>query len=198
MNIKEFLLGRPLKNNEISHQKLSRTWGLPIMASDAVSSVAYAIEEILLIMIPAIGILAFKRLPFIVIPILLLLVILVISYSQIIDHYPNGGGAYAVAKENIGKTASLITAAALTIDYIMTVAVSISSATAALVSAFSSLHDYKILISLVLVSIITLINLRGVREASKVFGLPTYIYYKYGYINYSWIIQIINRNIITN
>lgn len=176
MNIKEFLLGKPLKNNEISHQKLSKIWGLPIMASDAVSSVAYAIEEILLIMIPAIGILAFNKLPYIVIPILLLLVILVISYSQIIDHYPNGGGAYAVAQENIGKTASLITAAALTIDYIMTVAVSISSATAALISAFSFLHDYKILISLVLVTFITLINLRGVREASKVFGLPTYIF----------------------
>lgn len=176
MNIKEILLGKPLKNDEISHQKLSRTWGLPIMASDAVSSVAYAIEEILLIMIPAIGLLAFNKLPYIVIPILLLLVILVISYSQIIDHYPNGGGAYAVAQENIGKTASLVTAAALTIDYIMTVAVSISSATAALISAFSFLHDYKILISLVLVTFITLINLRGVREASKIFGLPTYIF----------------------
>lgn len=176
MNIKEVLLGKPLKNNEISHQKLSRLWGLPIMASDAVSSVAYAIEEILLILVPTIGILAFKKLPFIVIPILLLLVILVISYSQIIDHYPNGGGAYSVAQENLGKTASLITAAALTIDYIMTVAVSISSSTAALVSAFPAIHDYKIFISLVLVSLITLINLRGVREASKVFGLPTYIF----------------------
>jgi len=176
MSIKNVLLGKPLKNNEISHEKLSRLWGLPIMASDAVSSVAYAIEEILLILVPAMGILAFHSLPFIVIPILLLLVILIISYSQIIDHYPNGGGAYAVAKENIGKVSSLLSAAALTIDYILTVAVSISSSTAALVSAFPSFHEHKVVISLICVSLITLINLRGVREASKVFGLPTYIF----------------------
>lgn len=176
MNIKDVLLGKPLKNNEISHEKLSRLWGLPIMASDAVSSVAYAIEEILFILIPTIGILSFHSLPYIIIPIMLLLVILVLSYSQIIDHYPNGGGAYAVAKENIGKTSALLSAAALTIDYIMTVAVSISSSTAALVSAFPSFHGYKVIISLICVAIITLINLRGVREASKVFGLPTYIF----------------------
>jgi amino acid transporter len=98
------------------------------------------------------------------------------SYSQIIDHYPNGGGAYAVAKENIGEAASLLTAAALVVDYIMTVAVSISSSTAALASAFPLLHEHKIIVSLVCVVFITLINLRGIREASKVFGLPTYIF----------------------
>ena len=176
MNFKNVILGKPLKNDEITHEKLTRLWGLPIMASDAVSSVAYAIEEILLILIPAIGLLAFRSLPFVVLPILFLLLLLVLSYSQIIDHYPRGGGAYAVAKENIGKTAALLSAATLTIDYIMTVAVSISSSTAALVSAFPSLHDYKVLISLICVSVITLINLRGIREASKVFGLPTYIF----------------------
>ena len=176
MTLKDIILGKPLKNTELNHEKLSRLWGLPIMASDAVSSVAYAIEEILLILIPAIGLLAFHSLPFIVIPILLLLAILVLSYSQIIDHYPNGGGAYAVAKENIGKTAALLSAAALTIDYIMTVAVSISSSTAALVSAFPAFQEHKVIISLIFVMLITLINLRGVREASKVFGLPTYIF----------------------
>ncbi len=176
MNIKNILLGKPLKNNEIAHEKLSRIWGLPIMASDAVSSVAYAIEEILLILLPAMGILAFHTLPFIVLPILLLLIILVVSYSQIIEHYPNGGGSYAVAQENIGKTASMLSAAALTIDYIMTVAVSISSSTAALSSAFPVIHTYKVEVSLVCVALITLINLRGVKEASKVFGLPTYIF----------------------
>ena len=176
MSIKEFILGKPLKNNELSHEKLSRIWGLPIMASDAVSSVAYAIEEILLILIPAIGLMAFHTIPFIILPILVLLLILVISYSQIIDHYPNGGGAYAVAKDNIGKTASILTAAALSIDYILTVAVSISSSTAALASAFPILTDYKVEVSLICVIIITLGNLRGIREASKVFGLPTYIF----------------------
>ncbi|MDF2844390.1 MAG: amino acid permease-associated region [Herbinix sp.] len=176
MNIKEVILGKPLKNNELSHEKLSRLWGLPIMASDAVSSVAYAIEEILLVLIPVIGLYAFDALPFIVLPIILLLLILVVSYSQIIDKYPQGGGAYVVAKENIGKTASLLSAAALTFDYILTVAVSISSSSAALSSAFPVLQDYKIPLSLFCVAIITLINLRGIRESSKVFGLPTYIF----------------------
>lgn len=176
MSMKEIILGKPLKNNELSNEKLSRLWGLPIMASDAVSSVAYAIEEILLILVPAIGVMAFHTVPFVVIPILLLLLILVVSYSQIIDHYPNGGGAYAVAKENIGMSASILTASALTIDYILTVAVSISSSTAALSSAFPVLQDYKIEISLLCVAIITLGNLRGIREASKVFGMPTYIF----------------------
>lgn len=176
MKVKDILLGKPLKNNEISHQKMSRLWGLPIMASDAVSSVAYAIEEILLILVPAIGILAFHSLPFIVIPILMLLAILIFSYAQIIDHYPNGGGAYAVAKENIGKPFALLSAATLTIDYILTVAVSISSSTAALVSAFPFLQNQKVIISLIFVSLITLMNLRGIRESSKVFGLPTYIF----------------------
>ena len=174
--IKKLLLGKPLKNNEISHQKLSKLWGLPIMASDAVSSVAYAIEEILLVLIPIAGILAFKFIPYITISILLLLLILVLSYSQIIDHYPNGGGAYAVAKENLGKIASLVVASALILDYIMTVAVSISSSTAALSSAFPALQDYKVVVSLVCVIFITLINLRGIREASNIFGLPTYIF----------------------
>lgn len=176
MNIKHIFLGKPLKNFEIKHEKLSTLWGLPIMASDAVSSVAYAIEEILLVLVPAVSVLAFSYVPFITLPILLLLAILILSYSQIIDHYPNGGGAYAVAKENIGKTSSLLTAAALIIDYILTVAVSISSSTAALSSAFPALHSYKIEVSLVCVAFITLINLRGVREASKIFGLPTYIF----------------------
>jgi len=176
VNIKNVILGKPLKSNEIAGEKLSRLWGLPILASDAVSSVAYAIEEILLVLIPVMGIMTFGAVPFVVIPILLLLIILVISYSQIIDHYPNGGGAYAVAKENIGNKAALLSASALIIDYIMTVAVSISSSTAALVSAFPTFHAHKIIISLICVFIITLINLRGIREASKIFGLPTYIF----------------------
>lgn len=174
--LKNLLLGKPLKNNEIAHQKLSKLWGLPIMASDAVSSVAYAIEEILLVLIPVAGILAFSYIPYITMSILILLLILVLSYSQIIDHYPNGGGAYAVAKENLGKTASLAVSTALIVDYIMTVAVSISSSTAALSSAFPVLNDHKVIVSLVCVFFITLINLRGIREASNIFGLPTYIF----------------------
>lgn len=174
--IKNIVLGRTLKNDEIAHEKLSRFWGLPIMASDAVSSVAYAIEEILLILVPAVGMLAFNYIPSITLPILLLLSILIFSYSQIINHFPRGGGAYIVAKENIGKMPSLLTAAALIIDYMMTVAVSISSSTAALASAFPILNAHRVTVSLVFIAVITLINLRGVREASKVFGVPTYIF----------------------
>jgi amino acid transporter len=176
MKIKSFLLGKPLPNDAIKHEKLSRLWGLPIMASDAVSSVAYAIEEILLVLVPVLGLLSFNKVPYIVLGILALMVILIVSYSTIIDRYPNGGGSYAVAKENLGEGTSLLASSALIIDYILTVAVSISSSTAALVSAFPSLMEYKVLISLLCVAFITLINLRGAREASKIFGLPTYIF----------------------
>lgn len=176
MNLKSIILGKPLKNDALKHEKLSRIWGLPIMASDAVSSVAYAIEEILLVLVPILGLLSFKNVPYIAFGILFLMIILIVSYSKIIDHYPNGGGSYAVAQENLGKVASLLASSALIIDYILTVAVSISSSTAALVSAFPSWGNYKVAISLLCVAIITLINLRGVKEASKIFGLPTYIF----------------------
>lgn len=174
--IKDVLLGKPLKNDEISHERMSRFWGLPIMASDALSSVAYSLEEILLVLVPVAGIAAYHYVGYIVLPILGLLLILVLSYSQIISHYPKGGGAFAVSRENIGDVASLICAAALIIDYILTVAVSISSATAAITSALPSLSDHKVLISLLFVLILTLLNLRGLRESSKAFGLPTYLF----------------------
>jgi amino acid transporter len=170
------MLGKPLKNNQLAGEKLSRLWGLPIMASDAVSSVAYAVEEILYVLVPVVGFGAFVFVPAVALPILLLLLILAISYSQIIDHYPNGGGAYIVAKENLGKWPALLAAASLVVDYIMTVAVSISSSSMAIVSAFPQLGNYKIEISILFVAIITLGNLRGLRESSKIFGLPTYIF----------------------
>ena len=176
INFKNVLLGKPLKNSEIAHEKLSRLWGLPIMASDAVSSVAYAGEEILLVLVPVIGTMSFSVAPLVTLPIILLLLILVISYSQIIDHYPNGGGAYNVSKENLGKYPSLIAASSLVVDYIMTVAVSVSSATAAITSAFPPLYPYRVPLSLLFVAFITLGNLRGVRESSKMFGMPTYIF----------------------
>lgn len=176
LNLKNILLGRTLKNDELGEEQMSRLWGLPIMSSDAVSSVAYAIEEMLIVLLP-LGILAaFSYIPWIVISILALLLILIVSYSKIIDHFPNGGGAYSVSRESIGKTASLITASALIIDYIMTVAVSISSATAALSSAFPEIAGSKVGISVGLILLITLLNLRGIKEASFIFGLPTYVF----------------------
>ncbi|CDZ24923.1 amino acid permease [[Clostridium] cellulosi] len=182
INLKDILIGKPVKYSEMSKQKLSRVWGLPIMASDAVSSVAYACEEILLVLVPAVVALhapqqaAYRYVLGVTLPIILLLFILAFSYSQIIDHYPNGGGAYVVSKENLGEFPSLIVASALIVDYVLTAAVSISSASAAIASAFPALNHYKVEMSLIFVAIITLGNLRGVRESSKVFGLPTYIF----------------------
>lgn len=181
-NLKKILLGKPVKYSEMSKEKLSRVWGLPIMASDAVSSVAYAGEEILLVLVPAVMAVhavpqaAYHYVLGVTLPIILLLIILAFSYSQIIDHYPNGGGAYIVSKENLGKAPSLIAASALIVDYVLTVAVSISSASAAIASAFPSLNNYKVEMSLIFVIIITFGNLRGIRESSKMFGLPTYIF----------------------
>lgn len=176
MNIKDIVLGKPLKSSDISHEKLSKVWGLPVMASDAVSSVAYAGEEILLVLTPVIGVASFRIAPLVTLPIILLLLVLIISYSQVIDRYPMGGGAYNVTKENLGKYPSLVVAASLVTDYIMTVAVSVSSASAAITSAFPSLLQYKIYIALLFIAIITIGNLRGIRESSKVFGMPTYIF----------------------
>ena len=175
-NLKSYLLGNALRNDQLSHEKLSRIWGLPIMASDAVSSVAYAAEEILLALIPALGMIAVQYVGLVSIPIILLLVMLVFSYAQIINHYPGGGGAYVVSKENFGRRPSLLAASCLVVDYIMTVAVSISSSTAAIVAAFPVLGPYKIIIALICIAFITLMNLRGVSESSKVFGVPTYLF----------------------
>lgn len=176
MKIKDILLGKPLKNTDIKEQKLSRGWGLPLMASDAVSSVAYAGEEILLVLVPVIGLGAFHFVPWITLSIICLLLILIFSYSQIIDHYPNGGGAYIVSKENLGKYPSLLAAASLVVDYIMTVAVSVSSAAEAIVAAFPMVAPYKVWIAIVFVLLITLGNLRGIRESARLFGTPTYIF----------------------
>lgn len=172
--IKNILLGNTLKNNDLEGEKLGPFWGVPIMASDAVSSVAYAIEEMLLVLVPVLGLGAVNYLGYVTSPIILLFMVLAISYSQIIASYPNGGGAYIVSAENIGRGASLVAASALVIGYVMTVAVSLSAATAALVSAFPDFSHYRLLFALLFLCIVTLLNLRGMRESSKLFGVPTY------------------------
>lgn len=174
--IKHILLGRELRSDQLQGEKLSRLWGLPIMASDAVSSVAYAVEEILMALVPALGMMAVSYVGLVSLPIIVLLLILIFSYSQIINHYPNGGGSYVVSKENFGNTPSLLAAACLVVDYILTVAVSVSSSTAAIAAAFPAAEPYRVAISLVSIIVITLINLRGIGESSKIFGLPTYAF----------------------
>lgn len=176
MKIKDIILGKPLKNSDLNNEKLSKTWGLPVMASDAVSSVAYAGEEILLVLTPAIGLASFRVAPLVTLPILLLLLVLIVSYSQVIDRYPQGGGAYNVTKENLGKYPSLVVAASLITDYIMTVAVSLSSASAAIASAFPFLLPHRAGIALLFLAVITIGNLRGIRESARIFGIPTYIF----------------------
>lgn len=193
--IKKFLdvlLGEPLSNEQTAQEKYNIPFGLAIMASDAISSVAYASEEILLVLVPIIGFAAFKSLGYISLAIIGLLFILTTSYVQIIRAYPHGGGAYIVAKENIGVRAGLIAGAALLIDYILTVAVSASAGIAAIISAFPSLEDERVLLVVILIVVLTILNLRGVSESSRIFSIPTYIFIFsmlfmiiYGFIKYS-------------
>ena len=174
--LRELLIGKTLKTEELEGEKLNVLWGLPILSSDAVSSVAYAGEEILIVLIGVIGFMAYKYMFYAALCIVLLLLILVFSYMQTIDSYPCGGGSYIVAKDNLGVTPGLTAGAALTIGYVLTVAVSISAGTAAITSAMPSLFPHKVAIALTLLLIITIGNLRGVKESSKLFGVPTYIF----------------------
>ena len=127
--IRELLIGKTLKTEELEGEKLNVFWGLPILSSDAISSVAYAGEEILYVLIGIMGIMAYKYMLSAAICVILLLILLVLSYRQTIDAYPNGGGSYIVAHENLGIIPGLTAGASLTVDYILTVAVNISAGT---------------------------------------------------------------------
>ncbi len=175
-NLKRVLIGKPLKNEESDGQKYGILWGLPILASDAISSVAYAGQEMLLVMLPVAGALAYDQLSLVSGAIIVLLLILTLSYRQTIEHYPNGGGAYIVAKDNLGTKAGVTAGAALCIDYILTVAVSISSGVEQITSAFTVLKPYTVVICIAMVLFLMIGNLRGIREASKLFGLPAYAF----------------------
>ncbi|MBU3099929.1 MULTISPECIES: APC family permease [Clostridium] len=174
--IREILIGKTLKTEELEGEKLNVLWGLPILSSDAVSSVAYAGEEILIVLIGVMGSMAYRYMFYAALCIVLLLLILVFSYMQTIDSYPSGGGSYIVAKDNLGVTPGLTAGAALTVGYVLTVAVSISAGTAAITSAMPFLYKYKVAIALIMLLIITIGNLRGTKESSKLFGVPTYIF----------------------
>lgn len=174
--LKALLIGKALKTEELSHEKFNVLWGLPILSSDAISSVAYAGEEILWVLVPILGLAAYKNMFYAALAIVLLLFILVFSYMQTINSYPNGGGSYIVSKDNLGTVPSLVAASALTIDYILTVAVSTSAGSSAITSAFPSLLPYKVLITLFFIVILTIGNLRGIKDSSKLFGIPTYLF----------------------
>ncbi len=174
--IKRFLIGKPLKNEELKGEKLGVLWGLPLLSSDAISSVAYAGQEILLVLLPVLGIFAFKQMAYISFAIIALLAILTLSYSQTIESYPNGGGAFVVAKENIGLIAGVTAGSALSIGYILTVAVSIASGVDQIASAFPALKPYTVFICILLIFLMTIVNLRGIKESAKIFSLPTYLF----------------------
>ena len=170
------LIGDPLATAEAPHQAIRKIVGLAVFASDALSSsTAYATQEMLAVF----GRRGHGGFP-IAIPmsfaIVALLAIVVPSYEQTIHAYPNGGGAYIVARDNLGETAAAIAGSALLIDYILTVAVSISSGVAQIVSAFPGLLDYRVELAVVLTLLIMLINLRGVRESGSIFAIPTYFF----------------------
>lgn len=176
MRLKRYLIGKPLRNEQLSGEKFGVLWGLPILSSDAISSVAYAGQEILIVLLPAIGMLAFKQLTYISAAIIALLAILTLSYRQTIDAYPNGGGAFVVAKENIGLIAGVTAGSALSIGYILTVAVSISSGVDQIVSAFTPLKPYSVHLTVLVIIIMALGNLRGLKESARIFSLPTYFF----------------------
>jgi amino acid transporter len=171
----DVLLGEPLANEQGCHEKYNIPFGLAIMASDAVSSVAYAAQEILFVLI-VLGAMAYQWLTWTSFMIIGLLIVLTISYIQIIRAYPQGGGAYKVAKENISDKAGLVAGAGLILDYILTVAVSASAGADAVISAFSGLSHYKVTFVVVIIIVLMILNLRGISESSKIFAIPTYIF----------------------
>lgn len=174
--VKKVLIGKPLENEALGGEKYKVFWGLPILASDPISSVGYAGEEILLTLVPVIGLLSFTYLTYISLVIILLLCILTFSYSQTISTYTSGGGAYVVAGDNLGPTAGIAAGTALAIDYILTVSVSISSGIAQLTSAFGFLEPYRIPICMLILALIMLGNLRGLKESARIFSIPTYAF----------------------
>lgn len=173
--LKRVLVGRPLKTAQTHEERLSKKTALAIFASDALSSVAYATEEILLVLVTAGAAAMSLSLP-VAGAIVALMLIVVVSYGQTIKAYPSGGGAYVVAKENLGRTAGLVAGASLLIDYVLTVAVSLTAGVAAITSAFPSLYPDRIPIAIGILAFITLANLRGVKESGSIFAIPTYAF----------------------
>jgi len=174
MILKRWLVGDPLKTAQASHERLSKTIALAVFSSNAISSVAYATEEILLVLILAGSAALVWSIP-VSLAILFLVIVLTISYRQIIYEYPEGGGAYIVARSNLGDMPALIAAGALMIDYVLTVAVSVAAGVAAITSAVPSLYTHRTALGLTAILFIVVVNLRGVRESGKFFAVPTYL-----------------------
>src|SRR5215208_2150551 len=173
--VKRLIVGAPIPSHLAHHERFSRVTGLAVLSSDALSSVAYATEEILRVLAVG-GVAALGLVAPIGAVIAAVMAVVVFSYRQTIHAYPSGGGAYIVAKENLGRAPSLIAASSLLIDYVLTVSVSIAAGVAAITSALPSWHVPPVELSLAFVSILMIGNLRGVRESGRLFAAPTYFF----------------------
>jgi amino acid transporter len=172
---KRLVLGRPVRSDRAGESLLPKRLALPIFASDALSSVAYATQEILIVL--TLGGVAYLYLaPWLAAGVVVLLTTVVLSYRQVVHAYPSGGGDYEVAMKNHGQFAALVVASALLTDYVLTVAVSVSSGTDNIISAFPSLNQHRVLIAVGLVALLAAANLRGLRESGKTFAVPTYLF----------------------
>ncbi|MFM8205623.1 MAG: APC family permease, partial [Actinomycetales bacterium] len=174
--IKKFLLGAPLNRHTLGHQRLKKRYALGVLSSDPISSSAYGTEQILVGLIPAFGLAAFSLLMPMTAVVLTVLVIITLSYRNVISTYVHFGGAYIVARDNFGTVTAQIAAVALIIDYIVTLAIQSAAGVAAIVSAFPELSSFKIPMAVGIILFLTFGNLRGVKEAGKLFALPTYLF----------------------
>ena len=172
---KRLIVGRAVRSDRLSESLLPKRLALPIFASDPLSSVAYATQEILIILTLA-GTAYLYLTPWLAVGVVVLLVTVVLSYRQVVRAYPSGGGDYEVAMRNHGQFAGLVVASALLVDYVLTVAVSVSAGTDNIISAFPGLDAYRMQIAIGLVLLLAALNLRGVRESGKAFALPTYLF----------------------
>ncbi len=171
-----WIFGQRMATSRLNEEKLSVFWGMPILSSDAISSVAYAVEEILLVLVPVMGVASFLWMPRIATVIIILLLILTFSYRQVVDAYPHGGGAYIVARENLSPLAGLVAGASLSVDYTLTVAVSVCAGAAAITSAVPALFPHRVALSVGIIVLLVIGNVRGIRESSRIFSIPTYAF----------------------
>ncbi len=170
------VVGKPLASSEEGHTRLPKKIALPVFASDAISSTAYATQEILIILVPAAGLAAYKHLVPLSLVVCLLLAIVITSYRQTIRAYPGGGGTYIVSRENLGTNPSLVAGASILVDYVLTVAVSVTAGVAAIIAAFEGLEPYRVELCLGFIALMTVANLRGMKESGAIFAPPTYLY----------------------
>lgn len=172
---KRLLLGEPLSNGNAEDHLLRKRMALPIFASDALSSVAYAPQELVMILLLG-GVALLTLSPWVAVAVVVVLAVVVLSYRQLIRAYPSGGGDYEVARKNLGEIPSVIVAGALLVDYVMTVAVSVSAGVDNIISALPLIDPWRVELAVGFVIAIILVNLRGVREASLIFAIPTYLF----------------------